>query len=32
MEGEGAQERVQINFKQAGLKWLILAYAQLDVL
>ncbi|MDO9424093.1 MAG: DNA helicase II [Methylobacter sp.] len=32
MEGEGAQERVQINFKQVGLKWLILAYAQLDVL
>ena len=31
MEGEGAQERVQINFKQVGLKWLILAYAQLDV-
>lgn len=32
MEGDGAQERVQINFKQVGLKWLILAYAQLDVL
>ncbi|WP_432743648.1 DNA helicase II [Methylobacter sp. G7] len=32
MEGEGAQERVQINFKQVGIKWLILAYAQLDVL
>ncbi|MDP3876242.1 MAG: DNA helicase II [Methylobacter sp.] len=32
MEGEGAQERVQINFKQVGSKWLILAYAQLDVL
>ncbi|MGZ5025803.1 MAG: DNA helicase II [Methylobacter sp.] len=32
MEGEGAQERVQINFKQVGLKWLILTYAQLDVL
>ncbi len=32
MEGDGAQERVQINFKQAGVKWLILAYAQLDVL
>jgi len=32
MEGDGAQERVQINFKQGGLKWLILAYAQLDVL
>jgi len=32
MEGEGAQERVQINFKQVGIKWLILTYAQLDVL
>ncbi|HEY8036708.1 MAG TPA: DNA helicase II [Methylobacter sp.] len=32
MEGEGAQERVQINFRQVGLKWLILAYAQLDAL
>lgn len=32
MEGEGAQERVQINFKQAGVKWLMLAYAKLDVL
>jgi DNA helicase-2/ATP-dependent DNA helicase PcrA len=32
VEGEGAQERVQINFKQAGVKWLMLAYAKLDVL
>lgn len=32
MEGDGAQERVQINFKQTGVKWLMLAYAQLDVL
>jgi DNA helicase II / ATP-dependent DNA helicase PcrA len=32
MEGSGAQERVQINFKQAGVKWLMLAYAKLDVL
>ncbi|MCX7095033.1 MAG: DNA helicase II [Methylobacter sp.] len=32
MEGNGAQERVQINFKQVGIKWLMLAYAQLDVL
>jgi len=31
MEGDGAQERVQINFKQVGVKWLMLAYAQLDV-
>ncbi len=32
MEGDGAQERVQINFKQVGVKWLMLTYAQLDVL
>jgi len=32
MEGEGVQERVQINFKQVGIKWLMLAYAQLDAL
>jgi DNA helicase-2/ATP-dependent DNA helicase PcrA len=32
MEGDGPQERVQINFKQVGVKWLMLAYAQLDVL
>jgi DNA helicase-2/ATP-dependent DNA helicase PcrA len=27
LEGSGAQERVQINFKQVGVKWLMLAYA-----
>jgi DNA helicase-2/ATP-dependent DNA helicase PcrA len=32
MEGSGAQERVQIKFEQTGDKWLILAYAQLEVL
>ncbi len=32
MEGDGAQERAQINFKQVGVKWLMLSYAQLDVL
>lgn len=32
MEGEGAQERVQINFRDVGLKWLMLSYAKLDVL
>ena len=32
IEGSGAQERVQINFKQVGVKWLMLAYAKLDVL
>ena len=33
IEGEGAQERVQINFPQpAGMKWLMVSYAQLEVL
>ncbi len=32
LEGSGAQERVQVNFKQAGVKWLMLAYAKLEVL
>lgn len=31
-EGAGEQERVQINFKQVGIKWLMLAYATLDIL
>lgn len=31
-EGEGTQEKVQINFKTAGMKWLMLAYAKLDVI
>ena len=29
-EGEGAQERVQVNFTNAGVKWLMLAYAKLE--
>ncbi len=32
IEGSGAQERVQINFKTAGVKWLMLAYANLEAL
>ena len=32
LEGEGAQERAQINFKQAGVKWLMLSFAQLEAL
>ena len=32
IEGDGAQERVQIDFKPVGVKWLMLAYAQLEVL
>lgn len=30
MEGEGAQARVQVNFKEVGIKWLMLAYAKFD--
>ena len=30
IEGEGAQTRVQVNFSQAGSKWLMLAYANLN--
>lgn len=29
-EGEGEQERVQINFRKTGIKWLMLAYANLE--
>jgi DNA helicase-2/ATP-dependent DNA helicase PcrA len=32
LEGQGAQERAQINFKEAGTKWLMLAYAGLQTL
>jgi DNA helicase-2/ATP-dependent DNA helicase PcrA len=32
VEGEGAQERVQINFVEVGMKWLMLAYASLETL
>lgn len=32
IEGEGTQERAEINFKQAGKKWLMLSYAQLEAL
>jgi len=31
-EGSGAQARVQVNFDEAGSKWLVLAYAKLDVI
>ena len=31
-EGDGEQERVQINFRQAGIKWLMLAFAKLETL
>ncbi len=29
-EGEGAEEKVQINFRNEGIKWLMLAYAKLE--
>ena len=31
-EGSGAQARVQVNFKQAGSKWLVISYANLSLL
>ncbi|MGR9052476.1 MAG: DNA helicase II [Gammaproteobacteria bacterium] len=32
MKGSGAQEQVQINFREAGMKWLMLSYAKLETL
>ncbi len=29
-EGQGAQARIQVNFKGVGAKWLVLAYARLE--
>jgi DNA helicase-2/ATP-dependent DNA helicase PcrA len=31
LEGQGAQARVQVNFEQQGSKWLMLSYANLEV-
>jgi DNA helicase-2/ATP-dependent DNA helicase PcrA len=31
-EGEGSQEKIQVNFKTEGIKWLMLAYANLKKL
>lgn len=31
-EGDGEQERVQINFRQAGIKWLMLSFAKLETI
>mgnify|MGYP001288191615 FL=1 len=31
-EGSGKNARVQVNFKHAGSKWLVLAYTKLDIL
>jgi len=30
-EGEGNQTRIQVRFRQDGIKWLMLAYAQLEI-
>ena len=32
IEGQSAQARVEVNFEQAGSKWLMLAYANLQPL
>ena len=32
LEGEGTHEKVQINFRESGLKWLMIAYAKLELL
>jgi DNA helicase-2/ATP-dependent DNA helicase PcrA len=32
VEGRGSHARVQVNFEQAGTKWLVLAYARLESL
>jgi DNA helicase-2/ATP-dependent DNA helicase PcrA len=29
-EGEGAQARIHVNFSDCGMKWLMLAYANLE--
>jgi DNA helicase-2/ATP-dependent DNA helicase PcrA len=29
-EGKGASARIQVNFEDAGAKWLVLAYARLE--
>ncbi len=31
LEGQGAQARVQVNFEQQGAKWLMLSYANLEI-
>ena len=32
VEGSGSHARVQVNFKEAGSKWLVLSYAKLDII
>jgi DNA helicase-2/ATP-dependent DNA helicase PcrA len=31
IEGQGAQARIQVNFEQQGAKWLMLSYANLEI-
>jgi len=31
-EGQGAHARVQVNFEAAGTKWLVLTYANLELM
>ncbi len=31
-EGSGAHERVQVNFETEGTKWLVMSYANLDLM
>ena len=31
-EGQGAHARVEVNFETAGTKWLVLGYANLDLM
>jgi DNA helicase II / ATP-dependent DNA helicase PcrA len=31
LEGQGSQARVQVNFEQQGSKWLMLSFANLEV-
>jgi len=31
-EGQGAHARVEVNFENAGTKWLVLSYANLDLM
>ena len=31
-EGSGAHARVQVNFESAGMKWLVMSYANLELM
>ena len=32
LEGQGAHARVQVNFEDSGAKWLVMSYANLEVM